>query len=59
MAEMIGVKRPFTSVRIETPERAGRAPYNFVPLAGEEWTKADAPPPPADCFDMELLTPEV
>jgi hypothetical protein len=36
--------KPTVSVKVSRPERAGRAPYNFVPLPGEPWPKVDEPP---------------
>jgi CRISPR-associated protein (TIGR03986 family) len=48
-------KRERESVRIRRSDRAGRAPYNFVPLAADHWPKVD-PPAPHDRFDPALLS---
>jgi CRISPR-associated protein (TIGR03986 family) len=53
------VLRPHVSVTVATPDRAGRAPYNFVPLAAEEWTRAASPPPEGDRLHLGCHTGEV
>jgi len=45
------------SARVNNRERAGRAPYNFVPLPDK--LRTVEAPPPADRYDKELLTGEI
>lgn len=49
------VRKPLLSVTIQTSDRAGRAPYNFVPLPGESFKEAQ-PPPSADAFLRDANT---
>jgi CRISPR-associated protein (TIGR03986 family) len=52
------LQRPLTSARVTRKERAGRAPYNFVPLP--EIMKASFKPPPSSArWGAELLSGHV
>ena len=42
-----------------TSARAGRAPYNFVPMPGESVQGAWMEPPEQDRYDRELLSGEI
>ncbi len=50
--------RPYTSVTVSTKERAGRAPYNFVPLPREAWKRVSEPPK-ANAFQEGCHTGEM
>lgn len=50
--------KAIVSRTVENLKRAGRAPYNFVPLSAERW-KTVPHPPPHDRYDPDLLTGEI
>lgn len=45
------------STEVHSKQRAGRAPYNFVPAP--DTVRLDAGPPPADRYDPDLLSGEM
>jgi CRISPR-associated protein (TIGR03986 family) len=53
-----GTGLPNFSTRVFSKERAGRAPYNFVPAPERVRTDAE-PPPTADRYHAELLSGEI
>jgi CRISPR-associated protein (TIGR03986 family) len=54
----MALQRPLVSARVTKKERAGRAPYNFIPLPGDPW-QAWSPPPDSACFGEGLLSGEI
>jgi hypothetical protein len=42
-----------SAVRIQSPDRAGRAPYNFVPLPNPAAVRGAQPPPDGDRYNAE------
>ncbi len=50
--------KAIVSKKVDNVKRAGRAPYNFVPLSAERW-KSVAAPPSHDRYDPDLFTGEI